>query len=61
MTKNNRSHFFGVTPAKQAHYFTVTAFPDILCVQCRKITIDRMVSWFHIDTKSLLRKVFFCA
>lgn len=47
--------------SKQADYFIVTAFPDILHLYCGKITIDRVVYGFQIDTKSLLSKVFFHA
>lgn len=45
--------------AKQADYFILTAFQDIIWIQCRKIRINRIVSWCQTDTKSLIRKVFF--
>lgn len=34
--------------SKQADYFIVTAFPDILHLYCGKITIDRVVYGFQL-------------
>lgn len=46
------SHFSGgdVTSSRHADYFIVTVFPDILYSQRRKLTIERMVSWFQMNT-----------